>query len=76
MLVVIYMIDTMPGKMLYACPVLFLLFVIIHRFTKNRFTQHLLLFMLTAFITAGWFSCYNSFFERKISLFIEERLIF
>lgn len=61
------MIDTMPGKMLYACPVLFLLFVIIHRFTKNRFTQHLLLFMLTAFITAGWFSCQNSFLERKIS---------
>ncbi len=60
MLVVSYMINTMPGNTFFACPVLFCIFIIIHKFTKNRYTQHLILFMLAAILAAGYLSLYNS----------------
>lgn len=60
MLVVIYMINTMPGSIFFACPALFCIFIIIHKFTKDRYTQHLVLFMLAAILAAGYLSFYNS----------------
>ncbi len=65
MLVVIYMINTMPGSIFFACPVLFCIFIIIHKFTKDRYTQHLVLFMLAAILAAGYLSLYNSSLKAK-----------
>ncbi|MBR4036735.1 MAG: ComEC/Rec2 family competence protein [Oscillospiraceae bacterium] len=66
MLVVIYAINTMPGSMFFGCSALFVAFIIIHKLTKNKYTYHLILFVLAASIAAGYLSFYNSYLKSKI----------
>ncbi len=60
------MINTMPGSMFYACSALFLVFVVIHKFTADRYTQQLVLFRLAAIIAAGWLGIYKNNLNEKI----------
>jgi len=62
------MINTMPGSMFYACSALFLVFVVIHKFTADRYTQQLVLFRLAAIIAAGWLGIFKNNLNEKIQL--------
>ena len=65
-LVVVYAINTLPESILYCSLALFVLFAIAHRFTTNRYTHHILLFMLAAVIGAGWFGVFKNNLNNKI----------
>ena len=60
------MINTMPGSMFYACSALFLIFVVFHKLTADKYTQHLILFRLAAIIAAGWLGVFQNNLNNKI----------
>ena len=66
-LVVIYSINTLPASVLYCSLALFILFTVVHRLTTNRYTPHLVLFLLAALIGAGWFGVFKNNLSHKIS---------
>ncbi len=70
-LVVVYAINTLPESMLYCSLALFVLFAVIHRFTTNRYTHHILLFMLAAIIGAGWFGVFKNNLNDKIKYLLQ-----
>ena len=60
------MINTMPGSIFYACSALFLIFVVFHKLTVDKYTQHLVLFRLAAIIAAGWLGVFKNNLNNKI----------
>ena len=60
------MINTMPGSIFYACSALFLIFVVFHKLTADKYTQHLVLFRLAAIIAAGWLGVFKNNLNNKI----------
>ncbi len=60
------MINTMPGSMFYACSALFLIFVVFHKLTADKYTQHLVLIRLAAIIAAGWLGVFKNNLDNKI----------
>ena len=60
------MINTMPGSMFYACSALFFVFVVVHKFTADRYTQQIVLFRLAAIIAAGWLGIFKNNLNEKI----------
>ncbi len=66
-LVVIYAINTMPGSIVYASLALFALFTFIHRFTANRYTPHLVLFLVAARAGMAYMKLYDTYLTDKIT---------
>ena len=57
---------SMPGEYMIILLALFALFVCLHRFTRNRFTKHLVLVFVTAITAFGFINIYNAEFQKNI----------